>query len=115
MTKLPRCRWCGAPLVRRPSGGRPRQYCRQGCRQQAYLARKLAAAHALGADEVVVRQADLEELQDRVYALQAALEDVANDLAEAAGVDDVRRALDWLVSQAEPVAALRLTPVAERP
>lgn len=115
MTKLPRCRWCGAPLARRPSGGRPRQYCRQSCRQQAYLARKLAAAHALGADEVVVRQADLEELQDRVYALQAALEDVANDLAEAAGVDDVRRALDWLVSQAEPVVALRLTPVAERP
>ncbi len=101
-------------MVRRPSGGRPRQYCRQGCRQQAYLARKLAAAHTLGADEVVVRQADLEELQDRVYALQAALEDVANDLADAAGADDVRRALDWLVSQAVPVVALRLTPVAER-
>jgi hypothetical protein len=89
-------------------------YCRQSCRQQAYLARKLASAHALGADEVVVRRDELEELQDRVYALQAALEDVATDLDAARTAADVRSALDWLVSQAEPVAALWITPVAER-
>ncbi|MCB9372647.1 MAG: hypothetical protein H6518_07675 [Microthrixaceae bacterium] len=115
MTKLPRCGWCGAPLADQPAVGRRRRYCRQGCRQQAYLARKLAAAHALGDDEVVVRRDDLVEVQDRLYALQAALEDVRGDLAEATGPDDVRRALDWLVSQAEPVAGLWITPVSERP
>lgn len=90
-------------------------YCRQSCRQQAYLARKLAAAHALGDNEVVVRRSELEDLQDRVYALQAALEDVATDLESARTVADVRSALSWLVSQAEPVAALWITPVSERP
>ena len=96
------------------TGGRPRTYCRQGCRQQAYLSRKLAAAHALSDDEVVMRRADLQELQDRLYVLQAALEDVAGDVDGATGPDDVRTALDWLVSQAQPVAELWITPVAER-
>ena len=94
--------------------GRPRQYCRQSCRQQAHLARKLAEAHRLAPDEVVVRRQELAELQDRVYGLQAALEDVANDLSEAEGPDDVRRALDWLIEQARPVAELWITPVADR-
>ena len=101
-------------MVNQPAVGRRRRYCRQSCRQQAYLARKLAGAHALGDDEVVVRREDLTELQDRVYALQAPLEDVAGDLAGADGPAEVRRALDWLVSQATPVAELWITPVSDR-
>ena len=101
-------------MVRGASGGRPRQYCRQSCRQQAYLSRKLAAAHALSDEEVVVRREHLEDLQDRVYVLQAALEDVATDLEAAQTPADVREALDWLVSQAEPVTALWITPVSDR-
>lgn len=98
-----------------PKVGRRRRYCRQACRQQAYLARKLAAAHHLGDDEVIVRRDDLVELQDAVYALASALEDVAGDVASARTTADLRQALDWLVAQAEPVAALHLVPVAERP
>ena len=101
-------------MVDQPAVGRRRRYCRQSCRQQAYRARQLAAAHALGDDEAVVRRDDLTELHDRVYALQAALEDVAGDLAEAGGPAEVRRALDWLVSQAAPVAELWITPVSDR-
>ncbi|MBL8775551.1 MAG: hypothetical protein JNK12_06465 [Acidimicrobiales bacterium] len=114
MTKPPRCGWCGAPVVDQPAVGRKRRYCRQSCRQQAYLARKLAGAHDLAPDEVVVRRDELTDLQDRVYALQAALEDVAGDLAEADGPADVRRALDWLVAHATPVAELWITPVSDR-
>ena len=101
-------------MVDQPAVGRKRRYCRQSCRQQAYLARKLAGAHDLAPDEVVVRRDELTDLQDRVYALQAALEDVAGDLAEADGPADVRRALDWLVAQATPVAELWITPVSDR-
>ena len=95
--------------------GRRRRYCRQACRQQAYLARKLAAAHQLGDDEVIVRRDDLVEVQDAAYALASALEDVAGDVAGARSMAELRQALDWLVAQAEPVARLRLVPVAERP
>ena len=114
MTKVETCRWCGVPLVREDTGGRPRQYCRQTCRQQAYLARTLAAAHHLDDDEVVVRRPELEDLQDKITTLHAALEDVAGDLATATGPDDVRQALDWLVSQARPVADVWMTPVTNR-
>jgi hypothetical protein len=94
--------------------GRPRQYCRQSCRQQAHLARKLAAAHRLGPDETVVRTDDLTELQDRLYTLQAALEDVTNDLADDDGPDAVRAGLEHVMEAARPVAALWITPVADR-
>lgn len=97
------------PLRQGP--GRPRQYCRQGCRQQAHLARKLAAAHGLGDADVIVSRSTLEELQSAVYCLQAAIEDVDADLAEA-GEDpvEVARALGWLLDNARPLAALWVEP-----
>ncbi|MDZ7732437.1 MAG: hypothetical protein U5R31_04375 [Acidimicrobiia bacterium] len=60
--------------------GRPRRYCRQGCRQQAHLARKLAAAHGLGDDDVVVSRDRLEDLQGGLRAAGCVLEDVERDL-----------------------------------
>lgn len=94
--------------------GRKRRYCRAACRQQAYLARKLAAAHELADDEVIVKRDDLVELQDALYALGSALEDVAGDVDEARTMADLRRALDWLVSQAEPATLLWISPVSDR-
>lgn len=106
-----RCRWCGRRIPLRRGPGRPRQYCRQGCRQQAHLARKLAAAHGLGDADVIVSRSTLEELQGAVYCLQAAIEDVDADLAEAAeDPDEVRRALGWLLDNARPLAALWIEP-----
>lgn len=63
---------------------------------------------------MVVRRPELEDLQDKITTLHAALEDVAGDLATATGPDDVRQALDWLVSQARPVADVWMTPVTNR-
>ena len=110
-----RCRWCGRPLAERAGPGRPRRYCRQGCRQQAHLARKLAAAHGLGDDDVIVSRETLDELQSRLYCLQAALEDVGRDLEalDRTGADDateLRQILAWLVDNAEPAAALWIEP-----
>jgi hypothetical protein len=98
-----RCRWCGRSFVPTRGRGRPRRYCRQGCRQQAFLARKLAAAHGLGDDDAIVARAQLEELQSHLYCLQAALEDVDRDLALATDPQEIRDALDWLLENCAPL------------
>jgi hypothetical protein len=53
----------------------------------------------------VVTRARLDELHDRLYVLEAAVEDVDRDLAVADGLDDVREALDWLLAAARPLVA----------
>lgn len=113
MTKLElkgQCRWCGRSFALATGPGRPKRYCRQGCRQAAHLARKLAAAHGLGDDDVIVSREVLEDLQGRLYCLQAALEDVDRDLAASSEPDDVAEALRWLLENARPVAEVWVEP-----
>lgn len=113
MTKYERdgyCRWCGRRFTRRAGRGRPRQFCRQSCRQAAHLARKLAAAHGLGDDDLIVSRRTVDELHSRVYCLEAAIEDVERDLAVADDPDSVRECLRWLLKNARPVAELWLEP-----
>lgn len=52
----------------------------------------------------------MEELQSRLYCLQAALQDVDRDLARAAEPDDVAEALAWLRENAEPLASFWVEP-----
>lgn len=105
-----RCRWCGRRLPDRTGPGRPRRFCRQGCRQAAHLARKFAAAHGLGPDDVIVDRARLEEMQGHLYCLQAAIEDVDADLAQSDLETDVRDALAWLLDNARPLAGYWIEP-----
>lgn len=79
------------------------------------MARKLALAHGLGDDDLIVSRASLEELQSRLYCLQAAIEDVERDLAAAERPDDIREALDWLLENARPAAELWIEPRASAP
>ena len=74
------------------------------------MARKLAASHGLGDDDLIVSRTQLEELQSRVYCLQAALEDIERDLAQSSEPTDVRDALAWLRENAVPVAELWIEP-----
>lgn len=74
------------------------------------MARKLAAAHGLGDDDLIVSRSQIEELQSRVYCLQAAIEDVDRDLAKPHAPQDVREALDWLLENARPAADLWIEP-----
>ncbi len=112
MTKtLQRCAWCGGALPRQQALGRPRVYCKQGCRQQAHIARKLAATRGLKPDEVLVSRAALEELQGLLYGLQTALEDVEGDLVSVGGTDQAyREAFDWLRRACLPLADLWIEP-----
>ncbi len=74
------------------------------------MARKLASSHGLGDDDLVVSHVQIEELQSRLYCLQAAIIDVTNDLANRSEAADVREALDWLLENARPVAELWIEP-----
>ena len=94
----------------RPGPGRPREFCRPGCRQQAHLARKLAAAYGLGPDDMIVERQPLEDLQSALYCLQAAVEDVERDLQQADDLDAVRTALHWLLENARPLADTWIEP-----
>jgi hypothetical protein len=59
----------------------------------------------------VIARTELDGLHDRLYELEAAIEDVDRDLAAAgpqASSRELREALDWLLTVARPVAALRM-------
>lgn len=74
------------------------------------MARKLASEHGLGDDDVIVSREALEELQGRLYCLQAALEDVERDLAASSHPDDIAEALRWLRENAQPLAEVWVEP-----
>jgi len=74
------------------------------------MARKLAAAHGLGDDDLIVSRTQVEELQSRIYCLRAAIEDVGRDLSKASDAVEVREAFDWLLENAQPVAELWIEP-----
>ncbi|GAC1536547.1 MAG: hypothetical protein NVS3B12_19620 [Acidimicrobiales bacterium] len=98
-----RCRWCQRPLGARTGPGRPREYCRQGCRQRDYEARRRAAERGLDEGEIIVTRSRLERLQDRLWILSCAVSDVDGDLARATSPAEVRAALDWLLDAARPL------------
>jgi hypothetical protein len=106
-----RCRWCGRAFAVTAGPGRPRAFCRRSCRQREYEARARSRELGLGDAELVVARRSLDELHDGIAMLEAAIEDVDRDLAEA-GSDpaEVARALQWLLEAARPLTHLRLDP-----
>ncbi len=77
-----RCGWCRRVLPQAGSVGRPRLYCGQACRQRAYEQRSATAKAGLSDDVVLVKRTELDGLQDRLFQLRCALEDVQTLLGE---------------------------------
>jgi hypothetical protein len=67
------------------------------------VARRRAAELGLGEAELILAREALEHLYDLLYVLEAAVEDVERDLAESDAPEDVRAALDWLLSAVRPL------------
>ncbi len=105
-----RCAWCGARFAPNPGPGRPRRYCKRSHRQRHYEAALTAARHQLGADDVLLRRADLEELRDRLYILESGLADARNDLAEAGTIEAYPAVFSDLAAAIEQMISLRLEP-----
>lgn len=93
------CRWCGRDVAD-GSTGRPRQYCRQSCRQRAYEQRSLITsgrAAALAPDAVVLSADEASALSDRVYQVRCAAEDISTALDDQAGESELRQLCDTLL------------------
>ena len=92
-----RCGWCRRVLPQAGSVGRPRLYCGQACRQRAYEQRSATARAGLSEDVVLVKRAELDGLQDRLFQLRCALEDVQTLLGERHTKAELERMLADLV------------------
>jgi hypothetical protein len=92
-----RCGWCCRVLPQQGSVGRPRLYCGQACRQRAYEQRAATAKAGLPSDVVLVTRAELDGLQDRLYQLRCALEDVQTLLTDRPTKAELERSLTDLL------------------
>ncbi|HVC68019.1 MAG TPA: hypothetical protein VND44_10515 [Acidimicrobiales bacterium] len=110
-TPTERCGWCHRPLPPRPGAGRPRRFCSPSHRQRAYEARRRADELRVPPDQCIVSVADLGRLHDRLYRLEAAVEDVAADLAASRGAAAYRHAYEHLLDAAADLVGTVVEPV----
>ena len=100
-----RCRWCRRVLPAAAKVGRPREYCRQACRQWDWVARQRARELQLSETELVVARGALDSLRDDLYILACAVDDVRRDLSASGKRTEreLREALDWILDAAAPL------------
>src|SRR5688572_434933 len=91
------CGWCRRSLPERRGPGRPRRFCRQACRQAAYVAGRRRDELGLSEEELIVARRSLDELRDQIYVLEAAVEDVERDLSDGdPTAQELQEAVQWL-------------------
>ncbi|MCK2244329.1 MULTISPECIES: hypothetical protein [unclassified Crossiella] len=101
------CAWCGRPLPGSGRIGRPRRYCGQACRQRAYERRTQVQRGGLPEDAVVLSAAELADLQDRLFQLRCAAEDVMTAAEDGVELAELRRMAAGLVDSARGLERLR--------
>lgn len=87
--------------------GRPRRYCAQPCRQRAYERRTAVQRGGLPEDAVVLSAGELADLQDRLFQLRCAAEDVATAVDDGAEGPELRKLAAELVDNARELERLR--------
>lgn len=105
-----RCRWCGVAFKNAGGPGRPREFCKRSHRQRLYEAERAATKLGLGGDDVLVSKRELDALRDRIYVLEAAVEDVRADLTESHDLQDYADAYVHLLEGALNVVGARIEP-----
>lgn len=105
------CGWCGRALEQAGENGRPkgrqRRYCGQSCRQRAYERRTALQRTGLPEDAVVLSDTELSSLQDRLFQLRCAAEDVVTAADDGAPHDELRRMALELARTARDLERLR--------
>lgn len=105
------CGWCGLRLPderdRRGRVGRPRRYCSQSCRQRAYERRAVVQRGGLPEDAVVLSAAELADLQDRLFQLRCAAEDVVTAADDGAAPGELKDLAAQVVRSAHGLERLR--------
>lgn len=101
------CGWCGRPIEQLSTVGRRRRYCGQSCRQRAYERRTAVERGGLPTDAVVLSRSEIAALQDRLFQLRCAAEDVATAAREGADAQELRMLADELARTAHELERLR--------
>ncbi|PXY29491.1 hypothetical protein DI005_15145 [Prauserella sp. PE36] len=101
------CGWCGRRLEQSGTVGRRRRYCGQSCRQRAYERRAAVQRTGLPEDAVVLSDTEIATLQDRLFQLRCAAEDVVTAAEDGASTDEIRRMAAELASAAHELEQLR--------
>ena len=86
-------------------------FCSRSHRQRAYEARRRADELNVPPDQCIVATVDLRTLHDRLYRLEAAVEDVRADLEAAHRADDFRRAYEHLMDAVVDLVGTVVEPV----
>lgn len=106
--EIRRCLWCAASIPEPSGPGRPRVFCRRSHRQRHYEARRLANAQGLAPDEVLISRRQFDDWRDRIYLLEAGLEDAALDLGDAPALREYTEAFQTLYEAASRAKEFRL-------
>ncbi|WP_043659156.1 hypothetical protein [Thermocrispum municipale] len=101
------CGWCGARLDDRDRVGRRRRYCGHSCRQRAYEQRIAVQRGGLPEDAVVLSADEIAALQDKLFQLRCAAEDVVTAVSDGAKPAELQALASALASAAKDVEQLR--------
>ncbi len=101
------CAWCGQRLPAGASLGRRRMYCAPSCRQRAYERRSAIERGGLPEDAVVLSSDELARLQDRLFQLRCAAEDIATAVADGADDHEIGRLAQDLLVHSSGLERLR--------
>ncbi len=105
--RQPTCEWCGNEVAT-SNRGRPRKFCCQACRQRAYEQRNAVAGTQIPAAAVIIRPERVTEIQDSLFELRCAAEDIQTANAEGANPEEVSQLCDELVTLARNIEKLRI-------
>jgi hypothetical protein len=101
------CGWCGRRLPESGNVGRRRRYCGQSCRQRAYERRSAVQRSGLPEDAVVLSDLEIATLQDRLFQLRCAAEDVVTAADDGAELLELRRMAGEIARTARELEQLR--------
>ncbi|MFE0024372.1 hypothetical protein [Amycolatopsis sp. NPDC059021] len=101
------CGWCGRRLPAGGNVGRRRRYCGQSCRQRAYERRTALQRSGLPEDAVVLSDTEIATLQDRLFQLRCAAEDIVTAADDGAEPTELRKLADELARAARDLEQLR--------
>jgi hypothetical protein len=89
-----------------PGPGRPREFCRQACRQRDYEARRGGRHIGADGDVLVLPRRAVHDLQDRLWVVEAAVDDARLALTEGASARAARQILEQLVAAVQDAVPL---------
>lgn len=87
--------------------GRRRRYCGQSCRQRAYERRMAVQRSGLPEDAVVLSETEIAALQDRLFQLRCAAEDVVTAADDGAPPSELRELASEIARTAMGLEQLR--------